>query len=99
MDNIELLVDSAKGIYIPQYFVKHYILDRYNMENVDPESITSCLNGPDDEHYWESWADILVNTTFECEGKTYYLHHDGDLLIVAWDELTDQHVLTGVSEL
>jgi len=82
-NNWEVLVDENKGIYIPQYFIKHY---ENNLKNVDKEDIAIIKKGPEEENYWEAWDSILNTATFtDNKGKKYSLHQDGDLFAIPKD--------------
>jgi hypothetical protein len=76
-----LFADSARGVYIPQCFATD--VRRELVTGVSDEDYKVLEAGPDHEHYWEAWQDVLDNATIqdpklgEC-----YLHHDMDLWIV-----------------
>lgn len=81
LDNAELFADSARGIYIPQFFAQS--ITRKYVTNVTPQEWETLEAGPDNELYWPSWDDVLNNAIInhpvlgECR-----LHQDGDLWIV-----------------
>lgn len=54
----ELLIDANRGIYIPQLFCKAYGKYITNMEEIK-DSFADCLEGPDNEEYWDSWEWVL----------------------------------------
>lgn len=90
MENVELIVSDHHGVYIPQKFVENYDVTQWGLETFDPDVV--CVEkGPDDnEWYWESWEAILNKASCVQNGKQYYLHQDGDLFAVAWEELNEE---------
>ena len=85
---IELLLDSARGSYIPRDFVESMDVPKWGL---DPESwqVKACAD-PDSELYWEAWESIVNNAEANLEGYTYRLHHDGDLWAVDYDRMTEE---------
>lgn len=88
MSGIDILLDSANGIYIPKLFVT-----RFDLLNEDPatkgewfgvseELVTICADR-DHEWYWPAWYTILGNAYFiDGLGNKWTLHQDGDLFAV-----------------
>jgi hypothetical protein len=72
-NNPNLLLDSNRGVYIPQVFATDFDIKL-------PAKIKADLKaGPRSENYWESWNWVLDNVTFVEEGTKYSLYQDGDL--------------------
>jgi hypothetical protein len=68
-----LLLESNRGIYIPQTFARDFDIPL-------PENIArDLLEGPENEWYWQSWAWVLDNVTYVEKGTRYGLYQDGDL--------------------
>lgn len=92
MKAIELLLNSGRGVYIPQAFAEECLGFPSNVENGwDFAELAAevLLKGPDDnEEYWEAWEYMLDNARFRLEGGIWDLHHDGDLFAVNWDWMT-----------
>ena len=88
-ENSELFCDGNQGIYIPEIFAD--MVDRKYIINPREvyKQLTSLLNGPDQEYYWESWEYVLDNIELRHpdNNKTYVLYQDMDLWIVPVDEL------------
>lgn len=78
----ELLVNDHHGIYVMQTFCQLYAPYITNMEEVK-EDFETCLKGPDDEFYHESWENLLNNVEFTNDNKEKYtignLGEGGDL--------------------
>jgi len=74
-----LLLDGARGIYIPQQFAEIYgdqLLNVYDLE----DDLHEISKGPDADQYWECWDAILQEGEFKDEyNKIYTLAQNGDL--------------------
>jgi len=84
--NIEFLLSDARGIYIPRDFFQDFDLEKWNLKGED----LTTLNDPENENYWDVWDHVLNTAYFEIDDKKYSLYHDGDLLAIAYDHLTDE---------
>jgi hypothetical protein len=73
----ELFADSARGIYIPQHFAES--ANREKFKYIDKEQWGILESGPEADHYWDAWDEVLNNAETDCGGV---LHQDGDLWIV-----------------
>ena len=81
LSKAELFADSARGIYIPQHFAE--AVDRSKVHDVTDEQWSILAAGPDHEHYWDVWTEVLDGATLiKDDGSGWYLHQDGDLWIV-----------------
>ena len=84
MSGVKLILDGARGIYIPRDFVQGFDLSKFR--GIDAECIEACSD-PGSEFYWECWTDILDNAEHTDEqGNTWRLYQDGDLFMLC-DEL------------
>lgn len=84
---MQVLVDNHHGIYVPQVFVSTYNVNKFGIEEFDPD-YQSVLQGPENEWYWESWDAILNKASYTDEnGNTLYLEHNGDLFLVAEEDI------------
>lgn len=84
MDNLILLLDGARGIYIPQTFAEDFldgVTTKGYWTGVDPEAVEILKAGPDHELYWETWEQVLNNAEWieTATEEAYRLHQDGDL--------------------
>ena len=73
----ELFADSTRGVYIPQHFAESAIRDKFKY--IDKEQWGILESGPETEHYWDVWDEVLSDAETDCGGV---LHQDGDLWIV-----------------
>lgn len=81
----ELYADSARGVYIPQFFAES--VKRGCVTGVSAEEWKTLESGPDAENewYWEAWESVLNNAKIEHpDGRKGYLWQDGDLWVV-WE--------------
>ena len=76
----ELFSDSARGVYIPQHFAESANRDKFKY--IDKEQWGILESGPETEHYWDVWDEVLSDAETDCGGV---LHQDGDLWIV-WSQ-------------
>jgi hypothetical protein len=83
---INLLLDSNRGIYIPQHFVNEFDLPLFGIAE-DGEDIKTLRAGPDHQWYWGAWDNILRHAETEDGGL---LHHDGDLWLVYPERMTNE---------
>ena len=78
---MELLINSANGIYIPQIFAENYSHLLLHPEK-NKEDMQILLSGPGHPEYWEAWFDILdAKLTNGCE-----LWPDEDLWLLEKNE-------------
>ena len=81
---IEVLLDGARGIYIPQNFVECFYMSEWGVSDVDRQILEQ---GPDDELYWEAWDTVLRESEYTDEnGITWNLYQDGDLFAVVYND-------------
>ena len=79
-----LYASDRHGVYIPQYFSES--IKPECLSGVSGEDLAILLAGPDNEFYWEAWADVCDNAVFtDSNGVTFYLWQDGDLWLVPTD--------------
>jgi hypothetical protein len=77
----QLYADSARGVYIPQYFAESYAPKQWRYINADDLEI--LMTGPEHESYFDAWDSVLNNAETVDGGK---LHQDGDLWVYWPDE-------------
>ena len=77
----ELLLNGARGIYIPRDFV-----DAYNPKewHLSAENIAD-LSDPDNEYYWDAWNTVLTNAYCYHAGAKWTLWQDSDLWAIPED--------------
>jgi hypothetical protein len=76
-----IFCDSAAGVYIPQRFARE--VRRELVTGVSSKDYEVLEAGPDHEHYWDAWADVLDNALINdpVRGECH-LHQDQDLWVV-----------------
>jgi hypothetical protein len=70
-------------VYIPQFFATSFIeRDKY-VTGVSQKDWEILEEGPNHEHYWEVWTEVLDKAVVtDWNGVVYSLHQDGDLWLV-----------------
>ena len=78
-----LLVDSNRGVYVPQQFAQYFD------SNIKEADKAVLLAGPDHDDYWDIWDDVLDYCKLEIANVECTLHQDSDLWAVPasfdWD--------------
>lgn len=79
---IEILLDDARGIYIPQAFYEGFDFAAWGLNVSDYAELSS----PDNEGYWDAWDDLLRKAEHHVApevgksiGHVWRLHQDGCL--------------------
>lgn len=78
---MHLLLSDARGIYIPRDFAELY--GEYLSEEQK-----FILAHPEDDSYWDVWAEVVDNVEIDIDGKVYRLHQDGDLWAYRLEDMT-----------
>ena len=81
----ELLLSDCHGIYIPKLWADELSEEEAESFSVSWEDVLLCQAGPDQEHYWEAWQEILDSAQWEEDGVEWRLHQNGDLWRVRAD--------------
>ena len=89
METWNLLVNSANGVYIPQFFA-----ESAGGGQINDDDREILLSGPENDDYWECWEDVLNYCELtDTDGQKFTLHHDSDLWAVPvgfdWETLED----------
>jgi hypothetical protein len=87
-DNLVLLVNGAHGVYVPKVFAE---FDLGDWKGIAKEDIEILKAGPDREHYWDAWQNILDNARTLVNGREYALYQDGDLWAYDVQAMQDNH--------
>lgn len=89
--DIVLYASDRHGVHIPKYFAES--IQRHRVRGVSAEDFDILEAGPEHEHYWDMWSDVLDNATVVGDTCTYRLYQDGDLWLVPvymeWNEDRD----------
>jgi hypothetical protein len=89
MKILEIIADAARGIYIPQFVAKNYDLSLFGFSPKEIHQYKRDLSDPSNEGYWESWNSLMNRAVYQKDCIDYYLHHDGDLFLVQYEEGDD----------
>lgn len=80
-----LLLDGARGVYIPQIFAQMIETGQITGE-VDPETLAVLKAGPDHEEYFEAWDELIWESLYykDSEGQVFQIERndEGDLFAV-----------------
>ena len=87
MWGMTLLVDSNRGVYVPQHFAEHRASDGWT---VSPEHLAILRADPGEcSFYWDVWATVLDGATYTDHlGNTWWLCQDGDLWAICPELMT-----------
>ena len=81
-DKITLLIDGAAGIYVPNKFYKNFDFKFWGLNKKD----YSDLADPENEHYWDTWDDVLRNAEYkDKDGYVWSLYQDDSLFAIRDD--------------
>ncbi len=86
----EILFDEASGVYIPRRFAREIDRERCTFDTKfgdnGPEQLSDWAileAGPDHEHYWEVWDDVLRDCELTMDdGTKVRLEQDGSVFYV-----------------
>jgi hypothetical protein len=88
MESIILLLNDARGHYIPQNFAECFNVSEWGL---DPESWeVKSIEDSNSEHYWDAWDQILNKAEYHKDGNVWRLHQDGDLWAICYELMTDE---------
>ena len=89
MQNIECIVDSRHGVFVPMVFAQ--TVNRSLLSGVSGETLDYLAKeeSVEDVDFWDVWDSVLNNARITHNGKIYHLHQDGDLFAIDWDNLTE----------
>ncbi len=86
---IALLLNSARGVYIPQNFVECVDADEWHLSEYDVKELSDYNN----EFYWDAWNSVLDNAYFvDDRGNKWTLFQDGDLWALCFELMTDEEL-------
>lgn len=88
MENVNLLLSDARGVFIPRDFVEGFDLTKW--EGIKHDDAEICKN-PDHDWYWEAWETILSNAQYvHTDGRVFHLYQDGDLWALCYDSMSEE---------
>lgn len=78
-DTAIMAIDGRHGIYVPKIFVEQYAQED-NIFNLHPEDKADILDGPDNDYYWDAWANVVDTCKVAVNGILHAIHeHEGDI--------------------
>ncbi len=80
MENMFCLIDSNRGVYIPQQFAKKW--GDSVQSGMDEEQKNVLLDGPIHVDYWDVWSEVVDDVVFIFDGIECTLYEDNDLFAV-----------------
>ena len=94
MQNVECIIDGQHGVYVPMVFAQ--TVNRALLSGVAAETLDYLAKEESvgDDGFWEEWDSVLNNARITHNGKIYHLQQDGDLFAIAWDNLTDEEMVS-----
>ena len=88
MRNINLLLDSNRGVFIPRDFATLYLDPEMTHLTIKPECVplvNRCkpvISDPNNEWYWDSWDELIDGLILvDRSGNEWGLFQNGDLWI------------------
>jgi hypothetical protein len=86
-----LWLSDRRGVYIPRDFANSFANRSKTVSGVDAEDWIVLEAGPDHEHYWEAWDEVLASAVVtDDDGIRFRPHAEGDLWLVPedmdWDD-------------
>jgi len=81
-NDIEILFDSNRGVFIPQNFAEE--VSRDCVSGLSDSDWATLEAGPDGEWYWEAWDSVLNNAviTMPKTGIEYTVYQNGDVFLI-----------------
>jgi hypothetical protein len=90
MSGVEILLDSNRGVYIPQHFAE-IVKSTISWKGYDSDDIDTLLEGPGTESYWMALDNVFESAVFvDAKGNYWHLWQDGDLFAYCRKLMTDR---------
>ena len=86
MAYLECVLDSARGVYIPQNFAE--CIREEDWTGIKPEDLDVLRAGPDAEDYWEAWQSVLDYAETK-DGAVLHNGENGDLFLFYRDRAVE----------
>ena len=84
---LTVLLDEARGTYIPQAFVRCDSPDEWHVSEENREILDA---GESHDLYWDAWDEVLDDSFYEIGGFTWRLYQDGSLFAICEELMTDK---------
>lgn len=86
-NSIEIIADSARGVFIPQHAAE-CLASGWTISDTDRETLAA---GPDAEGYWDTWNTVEQTAEYtDAAGNVWRLYQDGDLFAYCEALMTDR---------
>lgn len=79
-ENMFVLIDGNKGIYIPRVFAQRW--GDSCTKGISQEDIDILCAGPDHHQYWDVWDNCIDQIEFLFDGALHTLYESGHLFAV-----------------
>ena len=87
-----LWLDESRGQYIPQAFADSFVNRNASVSGVDNSTWAILEAGPEHEHYWDAWNDVVSDAIIIADDTKYFVHQDGTCWLIPCDmEWSEQH--------
>lgn len=87
---IEIIADSARGIFIPQHAAE-CLAPGWTISAADRETLAA---GPENENYWHTWNDVEQSAEYtDTAGNVWRLYLEGDLFAYCDAAMSDAEYL------
>lgn len=92
-----LWLSDSRGVYIPRDFANSFIDRAKHVAGVDDETWAILESGPDNESYWDAWAQVESDATVtDNYGQKFTIYNNGDCWLIPegmeYDEENDTFV-------
>jgi len=79
-ENMFVLIDGNKGIYIPRVFALRW--GNACTRGISRGDIDILVAGPDHHEYFDVWDEVVEQVEFLFDGELHTLHESDDLFAV-----------------
>jgi hypothetical protein len=77
-----LWLEDSRGNYIPQAFAQSFADRDKDVSGVDAEQWAILEAGPEHEHYWSTWDDVMDSARIKIDEVEYCVWQDGDVWLI-----------------
>ena len=78
-----LWLSDSRGIYIPRDFAASFSDRARSVANVSDEDWDILDAGPDHEHYWDAWDEVISHAIVTDDlGREFFVSQEGDCWLI-----------------